>query len=122
MNADLLNELAIRLYQNNELDKAIECASLLRQIEPDNPRSYKTLGIVNQASEKYAWAINAYRCALLFQPEDFDALFYMAQCYVHIRNFPLAHECLSTCLKLNPSEHQAKELAKLSIIVSQNLS
>lgn len=119
MNPDHLNELALRYYQNKEYSNAHECASHLRLIDPLNPRSYKTLGIINQGWEQYRWAVGAYKQALALNPTDTEVMFYLAQSYVYLKKFNDANDWLDATLQYNPHHHEAQLLKK---IISRKVS
>lgn len=110
MNPDHLYELAVRFYRGQDYDNAYTLANHLRLIDPMSYKTYKILGIVQQAKENYSFAVGAYQRAILLNAMDTETMYYMAQCYTHLQDYGKAAAWLQAFLAISPDDASAKRL------------
>ena len=107
-----LYDLAVRFYNNNELEKAAILAKNLIYSQTLDAKNFKLMGAVNQAQGQFSFAIGAYQHAFKLDCKDASIAFTIAQCYVQLGRYESAKRWLDCALAIAPGDIRINELAK----------
>lgn len=84
------------------LNMALELARLAVSLDESDARGYSELGFVNLYRKKHSASIDAYRRALMLNPNDADVMVEMADALVHTGEPDEAMVLIEKAMRLNP--------------------
>jgi tetratricopeptide (TPR) repeat protein len=94
---------AIARRSERRLDEARQLIERALQIAPDDPTLYRSLGIIEEESEYFHDARDAYIKALRLQPDDVEAAMYLWSLYSQrLRDFPHAVQIFTELTQASP--------------------
>jgi tetratricopeptide (TPR) repeat protein len=99
----VLEALIPALFRQFDLDRALFCATLWTQLEPQNPKAWVWLGRVQEKLQNRPPAEAAFQKAIAMAPEDTEALAWMARQLQRRRQPAEALELLGRLKELDPA-------------------
>lgn len=119
---DAMYAIAVKYYDNNRIDDAIQILYQLVALEPMNIRNHKAMGACMQAKEDYEAAIKIYGAAITLAAMDAEIHFYVGQCLFLTKQFEEAQKtftlvnriCEKYPEKWSHIAHHAKDLQQRS--------
>lgn len=88
---------------NKEYIKCIEVMNKIIDLDPDDPINYVLLGMKLIKVGEYQGALDMYKIAECFLPEDHNLYFLIYDAYVHLREYAKAEENIIKAIELEPS-------------------
>ncbi len=93
-----------KLHQKGDLNLAAGICNRAHEIDPINPAPLMELASVLQDLGMGASAVEAYRAALLLNPQQVDALYGLGKIYINQQRYDLAMEPLETAVLLESED------------------
>jgi tetratricopeptide (TPR) repeat protein len=106
----LASRIGDALSDNGLHAEAEECYTKALELDPDLAHVYNRLGISYRKQGKFDMALNLYRKALTFHPEDENLIYNIARTQWDMENYKPAAEQLARALKINPDFREARIL------------
>ncbi len=105
--------------RDHELEQALDELLKAKELQPDLPRLWFTLGLVYQQLVRHQEALAAFEKELLRSPQDVPTLYYLAAEAEAAGNLTLATQRVNAALKLDPTSAEANGLLA-KILFAQN--
>ena len=107
------------MYQNGEIEKALEIYDLMLQLSENDPVVWNNKGVALDSIGRHTRAEECYLRAIKIRRGYTDAWFNLAYSQYKTKQYERAMESLRTLLRLKPDHEEGKELfdrceAKLS--------
>ena len=96
-----------------ETDKAINAANRWLNLSPNEPEAYFILGVGRYQQKNYAAATSALQRAVELQPGNLGARLQLADCYLQLKQIPLAKKELEWLASTHPETREGKRAAQV---------
>ena len=106
---DIYSCLAKCYYSNGIMDKSLVTINEAEIMFGMNAELFNLRGVCLKKSGKFEDAIYAYEEAFRLNPSDAKIYFNLAMCAIGMKDYPLAHRHLATCIKIAPRFPKAAE-------------
>ncbi len=111
--ATIINEQAMQLVRNNNLNGAISYLLQSLNYDPASSRTYFLLGATYEMAKDFKNAETYFNKSILIFPDNIDANLGLARLYYNTGKFEEAKKFAEKCLSLKPDNEQAKEIVNL---------
>jgi tetratricopeptide (TPR) repeat protein len=95
--SEVLRWLAAALYELGDHPDTVAVLTRITQLEPDDPKGWRTLALLNKENREFERACPAYEQALWLDPEQPLVRFELAETMVEMGQYRKAEEQLAAC-------------------------
>ena len=113
---DALHYLGMIYYQEEDLERALDCVGRARDIKPTDPAISANLGLVYQGLGRMEDAEAIYKASLDIDPGQPEAWFNLGLTRLHLHRYPEACFCFHKSLTIDPQHFQAQRQLGVALL------